>query len=115
MANIDKIAMDYIQATAQTAKKRKSRKALFNTYESLRAKYTAEKEIVKEITDEGAALQKKYEDHKKKMDTHHAKMLDIRSKLMEMDDSGSSYFEYDPNPESPVTEDDFEEDVDFPE
>ena len=100
MNDINKIALDYINTPiVSTAKsKHKTRKALTNAYERLRAKYVAEKEIVDELRNEGLALQKKFDARKARMDGFLAEMKDVRDQLNHIDDLGE-----------PETEDEGEE------
>ena len=92
MNDINKIALDYINAPIiSTAKsKLKTRKALTNAYERLREKYVAEKKIVDELRSEGLALQKKFDARKARMDGFLTEMKDVRDQLNHIDDLGAS-------------------------
>lgn len=101
--DIEKIAFDYLynseqpeseEDTAVVKKiKRRSRRALQNSYEIYKKNYVNEKRIVESIKNQALDLEKQYLSHKDKMDSYHKRMLEIREMITKMDDDGVNYIE----------------------
>jgi hypothetical protein len=94
--DIEKAAWDYLNSEPEAPKKeptekKRTRNALMHSYESWRAKYIKEKQIVDSIIDEANRLKKNYDKHDKIMKEYHEKMKELREKIFELDDSGKLY------------------------
>lgn len=91
--DIVKAAWDYLNSEPEAPKKkmRRTRKALVNAYEALRAKYIKEKEVVDNIIDEANRLKKSYDKHAEVMNTHFEKMKFLRDKINRIDDEGKEF------------------------
>jgi len=87
-------------------KRRRTRQALSKMYEYARAKYIESKRKVDVVISEGERLKRKYDEFKEKQDKYHARMIELRNQLQEIDDKGADYIDVFDSPASP-------EEIDF--
>ncbi len=125
MVDIEKVALEYLNANSFTKSgrkmpkerrtaKRKTRKALLNSYDKIRQKYVEEKNKVENIVGISEKLKKEYEKRLVRMERYHSDMTDLREKLQQIDDDGVDFFEFPEESEESAEEEIGSEDSLYP-